>query len=255
MSDAPMISSPSLPGGMNGVVEAEAWPLAGMANLRRGARGVIVDGISLRGGPFVAAPLLQRALKRGIDVIVACVALVLLAPLMAFIALAIRFDSHGQSLFRQARIGRDGRHFRVLKFRTMVADAEQMRTALLSRSRDANWLHLDQDPRITRIGRLLRLTSLDELPQLWNVLTGDMSLVGPRPLIPSEHDRVTEWARLREELRPGLSGLWQVSGRTAVSFEGMLALDRLYATHWSLRTDLGILLRTPWVVVTRKGAN
>jgi lipopolysaccharide/colanic/teichoic acid biosynthesis glycosyltransferase len=137
----------------------------------------------------------------------------------------------------------------------MVAGAESQRAALLSQSKDPGWLHVENDPRITRLGRLLRLTSLDELPQLWNVLKGDMSLVGPRPLVAEEDEKVGEWARGRLDLTPGITGLWQVLGRTSIPFEEMVRLDYLYVTNWSLWGDLRLIIRTLPVVLRRSGAN
>jgi lipopolysaccharide/colanic/teichoic acid biosynthesis glycosyltransferase len=174
---------------------------------------------------------------------------------MVVVAAAIKLDSTGPVLFRQERIGREGRRFPLLKLRTMVADAESQRAALLAHSKDPGWLHLEHDPRITPVGRLVRLASLDELPQLWNVLKGDMSLVGPRPLIAEEDSLVDEWARGRLDLTPGITGLWQVLGRTSIPFEEMVRLDYLYVTNWSLWGDVRLILRTLPVVLRRSGAN
>jgi lipopolysaccharide/colanic/teichoic acid biosynthesis glycosyltransferase len=189
------------------------------------------------------------------DLVLATVALLVLAPLAVVIAIAIRLDSPGPVLFAQERVGRGGRRFRMWKFRTMVADAERRRAALVALSRDPNWLLIDDDPRITRVGRYLRLTSLDELPQLMNVVRGDMSLVGPRPLIPLEDRRVPAWAHRRSAVAPGITGLWQVSGRTALAFEEMLALDCQYVDTWSLARDAAMLARTLPAVLARRGAN
>ena len=196
-----------------------------------------------------------RALKRMLDVVGSAVALALLAPVMLAVALAVRADSRGPAFFPQRRVGRGGRVFVMWKFRTMVANAEDLRAELIARSRDPHWLHVDMDPRITRVGRFLRHTSLDELPQLWNVLRGDMSLVGPRPLIPEEHERIPASARRRSDVAPGITGLWQVMGRTRISFEGMLRLDQVYVATWSLSSDLEILLRTVPAVLSARGAN
>jgi lipopolysaccharide/colanic/teichoic acid biosynthesis glycosyltransferase len=196
-----------------------------------------------------------RALKRASDVIGAAVAAVALAPVLVVLAVAIRLDSPGRVLFPQDRAGKGGRRFVMWKFRTMVADAEELRQTLLARSRDPNWLDLEEDPRITRVGRLLRRSSLDELPQLWNVLRGEMSLVGPRPLIQPEQEHAPAWARTRSDVVPGVTGLWQVAGRAAIPFEDMLRLDRVYVMTWSLRRDVEILLRTVPAVLTAKGAN
>ena len=197
----------------------------------------------------------QRAAKRAIDLALALVALIVLSPVAIILIVAIRLDSTGPVLFKQDRIGRDGRRFRMWKFRTMVADAEQRRSALLELSRDPNWLQMDHDPRVTRVGRLLRTTSLDELPQLVNVVRGEMSLVGPRPLIPLEDDRVPGWARRRNVVAPGMTGLWQVSGRNELSFEEMLRLDCRYVESWSPAADLSALVRTPPAVLLRRGAS
>ena len=134
-------------------------------------------------------------------------------------------------------------------------NAEDLTEELFGDSTDAHWLKLERDPRITRMGRFLRLTSLDELPQLWNILRGDMSLVGPRPLIEAEDRQIAGWARSRLELTPGLTGLWQVLGRTNIPFEEMVKLDYMYVTNWSLWSDVRLILRTLPAVVTRRGAN
>jgi lipopolysaccharide/colanic/teichoic acid biosynthesis glycosyltransferase len=181
--------------------------------------------------------------------------LLLSAPLLVLIGAAIKLDSPGPVLFRQRRIGRGGREFRLVKFRTMVADAEQRHDGFLPQSRDPGWLLLDHDPRVTRVGRILRDWSVDELPQLWNVLKGEMSLVGPRPLIESEDRQLLGWRRTRVDLTPGLTGLWQVLGRTRIPFEEMVKLDYLYVTNWSLWTDVRLILRTFPSVLTRRGVN
>ena len=158
-------------------------------------------------------------------------------------------------LFRQERIGAGRAPFRLVKFRTMAEDAEQRREELLAQSKDPGWLLLDHDPRITRVGRFLRHSSLDELPQLWNVLKGEMSLVGPRPLIESEDRQLEGWGRSRLDLTPGMTGLWQVLGRTSIPFEEMVKLDYLYVTNWSLWTDLRLILRTLPAVLLKRGVN
>ena len=192
--------------------------------------------------------------KRALDIAGAVLGLIALTPLMLVVALAVCASSPGAPVFRQRRAGRDGREFRIWKVRTMVAGAERLRPLLIGESRDADWLDLERDPRITSVGRLLRRTSLDELPQLLNVLRGDMSLVGPRPLPLEEHARIPRWALARTEVRPGLTGLWQVRGRTAIGFTDMLRLDCEYVRDASLRTDLKILLRTVPAVLAAKGA-
>ncbi|HEX8066697.1 MAG TPA: sugar transferase [Thermoleophilaceae bacterium] len=214
-----------------------------------------VEGVTLLG---LHPPVLSRSsrfLKRLVDVVGSAALLVLTGPLMAVVAAAIKLDSSGPVYFVQERIGKDGRRFRLRKFRTMVVDAEERTAELRALSKDPDWLHLEHDPRITRIGRLLRHTSLDELPQLWNVLKGEMSLVGPRPLIESEDRLIDGWGRSRLRLTPGLTGSWQVLGRTSIPFEEMVKLDYLYVANWSLWTDIRLILRTLPVVLARRGAN
>ena len=189
------------------------------------------------------------------DLLLAAPLLILAAPLLGLLAIAIKLDSRGPVFFAQERVGRAGRHFRLFKLRTMVADAEQRRAELLAQSTDPGWLKLDHDPRITRIGRRLRRLSLDELPQLWNVVRGEMSMVGPRPLIPAEDEHVQGWARGRLDLTPGITGYWQVLGRTRIPFEEMVKLDYLYVMNWSLWEDVRLMLRTLPVVVGGRGAN
>lgn len=214
-----------------------------------------VEGVTLLGVNPPWLPRSSRALKRLIDVLVASVLLVVFTPVIVLLGLLIKLDSRGPVLFTQQRVGRAGRRFRVYKFRTMVADADQRRAELLKLSSDPNWLNLDHDPRITRVGRVLRRISLDELPQLWNVLRGQMSLVGPRPLIEDEDERVQGWARGRLDLTPGLTGYWQVLGRTRIPFEEMVKLDYLYVMNWSLWEDIRLMLRTLPILVSGRGAN
>jgi len=214
-----------------------------------------LQGVTVLG---VNPPVLSRSswlLKRVLDVVGAGLLTVVTLPLLAVVAVAIKLDSPGPIFFGQERIGQGGRRFRLLKLRTMVADAESQRGSLLANSKDPGWLHLEHDPRITRVGRVLRMASLDELPQLWNVLRGDMSLVGPRPLVAEEDSRVEEWARGRLDLTPGITGLWQVLGRTSIPFEEMVRLDYLYVTNWSLWGDVRLIIRTLPVVLRRSGAN
>lgn len=196
-----------------------------------------------------------RAVKRMMDVAGALLLLILLTWAMLLIAVAIRLDSPGPALFRQRRIGRSGRAFQLVKFRTMVEGAERMADELREQSRDPHWLLLDDDPRITRLGHVLRRTSLDELPELWNVLRGQMSLVGPRPLSEEDQRYVPSWGRGRFDVAPGLTGLWQVEGRTRIGFEDMIRLDCRYVRCWSLRSDLILLVRTVPAVLTARGAN
>jgi exopolysaccharide biosynthesis polyprenyl glycosylphosphotransferase len=213
-------------------------------------QGVTVLGIN----PSVLSRS-SRIAKRSLDLTGAGLLGALALPVLMLLAVAIKLDSRGPVFFRQERIGQAGTRFRLLKLRTMVADAEARRAELLAQSKDPDWLHLEHDPRITRVGRLLRIASLDELPQLWNVLRGDMSLVGPRPLVAEEERLVDDWARGRLDLTPGITGLWQVLGRTSIPFDEMVKLDYLYVTNWSLWGDVRLMLRTLPVVLRREGAN
>jgi exopolysaccharide biosynthesis polyprenyl glycosylphosphotransferase len=214
-----------------------------------------VQGITVLGINPLVLSRSARIAKRGLDLAGAGLLSVLALPLLLVTAVAIKLDSPGPVFFRQERIGRGAVRFRLLKLRTMALDAEARRAELLAQSKDPGWLHLEHDPRITRVGRLLRLSSLDELPQLWNVLRGDMSLVGPRPLVAEEDRMVNGWARGRLDLTPGITGLWQVLGRTSIPFEEMVKLDYLYVTNWSLWADVRLILRTLPVVLRRSGAN
>jgi exopolysaccharide biosynthesis polyprenyl glycosylphosphotransferase len=214
-----------------------------------------IEGMTVLGLNPLVLPRTSRALKRSLDLCGAAVGLVLLSPLLAAAAIAIKLDSPGPVFFRQRRVGREGKPFTLIKFRTMVVDAERLTAELQAQSDDPGWLKLEADPRITPVGRLLRLSSIDELPQLWNVLRGEMSLVGPRPLIDIEAEQVTGWARTRLDLAPGITGLWQVLGRTDIPFREMLNLDCLYVTNWSLWLDIKLIARTLPAVVGGRGAN
>jgi exopolysaccharide biosynthesis polyprenyl glycosylphosphotransferase len=214
-----------------------------------------LEGITVIGINRPSLPRSSRFFKRATDLVGASVLLIVSSPVWAAIAIAIKLDSRGPVFFRQERVGRGGKPFRMAKFRSMCPDAEGQRQALLAQSRQAGWLDLEVDPRITRVGRWLRHTSLDELPQLLSVVRGDMSLVGPRPLIPQEDENVHGWARGRLDLTPGVTGMWQVLGRVSIPFDQMVIIDYLYVANWSLWTDIKLLLRTLPVVLTRKGAN
>jgi exopolysaccharide biosynthesis polyprenyl glycosylphosphotransferase len=214
-----------------------------------------LEGITLIGINTPSLARSNRWFKRAMDIIGASILLIASAPIWIGAAIAIKLDSPGPVLFRQNRIGRGGKTLRLAKFRSMVIDAEAQRESLLAKSRQTMWLDLEHDPRITRVGRFLRLTSLDELPQLWNVLRGDMSLVGPRPLIAEEDQNVNGWARRRLDLTPGITGMWQVMGRAHIPFEQMIMLDYLYVANWSLWADIKLILQTVPVVLTRRGAN
>jgi exopolysaccharide biosynthesis polyprenyl glycosylphosphotransferase len=220
----------------------------------------IIDEIE--GIPVVSVPPMRlgrpsRALKRGFDISVSSALLILLAPILALISLAIRLDSPGSPFFRQPRRGREGSTFSIMKFRTMHSGAEARRGTVLHLNEvDGPLFKVKKgsDPRVTRIGAFLRSTSLDELPQLWNVLRGDMSLVGPRPFVVYEADLITGWALRRLDMTPGITGLWQVLGRNDMPFEDMVKLDYLYVTNWSLWWDLKILCQTIPVVLGKRGA-
>jgi lipopolysaccharide/colanic/teichoic acid biosynthesis glycosyltransferase len=190
-----------------------------------------------------------------VDVVVSALGLLALSPLLAVIAVAVKLDSRGPVFFRQERHGRGGSIFRIVKFRTMRVGAEQERLALAPMNEvDGALFKMKEDPRVTRVGRILRRTSLDELPQLWNVLKGEMSLVGPRPFVVHESSQITGWASRRLDITPGITGLWQVLGRTDIPFDEMVKLDYIYVTNWSLFWDLKILFQTIPVVLSRRGA-
>ena len=217
-----------------------------------------IEGLPLVG---LRAPKLSRSsrlLKRTLDVALSLVGLVIFSPLLAYAALRIRLDSPGPVLFRQQRIGAGGRRFRIIKFRTMYIGADDQKAALAHLNKHTEegprMFKILQDPRVTPFGRFLRRWSIDELPQLWNVIRGEMSLVGPRPLIPSEDEHVVGAGRQRLRLTPGITGLWQVIGRSDIPFREMIALDYLYVTNWSLWGDVKLLARTLPRVLNRTGA-
>jgi exopolysaccharide biosynthesis polyprenyl glycosylphosphotransferase len=193
--------------------------------------------------------------KRIFDVTIASVVLFVTSPIIAASAIAIKLQSRGPVLFSQVRVGRNGQPFRIVKLRTMVVDAEAMRSQLLDQNEvDGPLFKMRNDPRITRVGRVLRTTSIDELPQLWNVLRGDMSIVGPRPALPEEAAQWSDALHERLTVLPGITGLWQVSGRSDSDFDQYQRLDLFYVDNWSLLHDLKILLRTFSVVLFRSGA-
>ena len=195
-------------------------------------------------------------MKNLLDRVAAFLGLLVLSPLLAVIALGIRLSSPGPVFFRQPRVGHEGRTFRVWKFRTMDVDAEERKASLKElelNETDGMLFKIKEDPRIFAFGKKLRGSSLDELPQLINVLKGEMSLVGPRPLPADDGDYLGD-VRRRLLVRPGITGLWQVSGRSDLSWDEAVRLDLYYVDNWSLTYDLGILWRTIWVVLKRKGA-
>jgi exopolysaccharide biosynthesis polyprenyl glycosylphosphotransferase len=206
----------------------------------------------------VAPPSLgpaDRFAKRTLDIIVATAGLILLSPVFVAIAIAIKVSSPGPVLFGQQRIGRNGKPFRIYKFRTMAMDAERQREELAAANEvDGPIFKIQKDPRITRVGAILRPTSLDELPQFINVLSGKMSLVGPRPFVTAESNEIGGWAARRFDVRPGVTGLWQVSGRNDLPFDELQRLDYSYVASWSLWWDLRILWHTPASVARRNGA-
>jgi exopolysaccharide biosynthesis polyprenyl glycosylphosphotransferase len=219
-----------------------------------------VDMNNLRGIPLIGLRQntirgLNLAMKRTLDIIVASGVLVLFSPVWLALAIAIKIDSPGPVLFWQRRLGKDEQPFSVCKFRSMRQDAEALLERLIQQN-EVSWplFKMRDDPRLTRVGRFLRRTSLDEIPQFWNVLKGEMSLVGPRPPIPAEVENYEPWQRRRLEAAPGITGLWQVSGRSEIPFDEMVMLDIYYIDNWSLGLDLQILFRTVPAVLTGHGA-
>jgi len=201
--------------------------------------------------------------RRTLDLAIGCLALLVLAPILLALVLAVRIDSRGPAFFRQPRLGRDKKTFTVLKFRTMYVDADEKRHRDYVRkmigdddveTEPGGLYKLHGDERVTRIGRVLRRWSLDELPQLWNVLRGHMSLAGPRPVLAYEVEVYPAWYDERFAVKPGMTGLWQVSGRNERTYEEMVRLDIEYVRRQSLALDISILARTVWTVLTRKGA-
>ena len=220
---------------------------ATLHDLGSGLPGISVPPATLGWGP--------RAAKRTMDLVGTGIALLLLSPIFAVLVIAIKATSKGPVIFRQVRVGKNCQAFRMLKFRTMVVEhSVKHPTGLSGESASGPFPKLKDDPRVTSVGRLLRRTSLDELPQLWNVVRGEMSLVGPRPFIPEDDAWITDWAQRRYSVRPGITGLWQVSGRNNLTFDEMCRLDGLYVSCWSPGLDIRILLRTLRAVLSRSGA-
>jgi exopolysaccharide biosynthesis polyprenyl glycosylphosphotransferase len=207
-----------------------------------------IEGIPLVGLSIPRLSHSERFLKRSLDLVGATLGLVVLAPLFLVTALLVKLDSSGPVFFTQVRMGTGNRPFRVFKFRTMVRDAEARKDEIahlnVHRGENPRMFKVPNDPRITRVGRLLRRWRIDELPQLFNVIHGQMSLVGPRPLILDEDQHVERWARQRLNLKPGMTGLWQVLGASDIPFDEMTKLDYLYVTNWSLREDLRLIMLT-----------
>ncbi|WP_353828633.1 sugar transferase [Agromyces sp. SYSU T0242] len=224
-----------------------------------------VAGPRIHARPVAGLPLIQvdypeftgrkYAAKRAFDIVVSAIALVVLSPVFLAIAVLVRRDSPGPAFFAQERVGLNGQRFRMLKFRSMVVDAESRLPTLLDRT-DGNGVlfKMRTDPRVTRLGAVLRRYSLDELPQFVNVLRGDMSLVGPRPPLADEVERYDDWARRRLLVRPGITGLWQTQGRSDLSWDDSVRLDLYYVENWSLTGDVIILYRTARAVLRAQGA-
>ena len=198
----------------------------------------------------------QRSLKRLFDIFASGAALVVLGPLLLLVAALVKLTSKGPVFFKQERVGLHGRHFHMFKFRTMVMNAEALKAQLIKQNEQTGPVFkIKNDPRITSIGRFLRKHSIDELPQLINVLRGDMSVVGPRPPVPSEVAQYQGWQQRRLSVRPGLTCIWQVSGRNQISFKEWMFLDMRYIDHWSLFEDLSLIIKTFPVVLTGRGAS
>ena len=197
----------------------------------------------------------EEALKRLLDIVLASLGLVAMLPIWLAIAIAVKLDSPGPAIFVQERLGLHGRRFRFYKFRSMYSDAEQRLAEVLAHNEiDGPVFKMRNDPRVSRVGAFLRRTSLDELPQLINVIKGEMSLVGPRPPLPREVEQYRPNDHIRLSVKPGLTCLWQVSGRSQVGFDQWMEYDREYVRNMSLWLDLQILLRTVWVVISCRGA-
>ena len=212
-----------------------------------------VDGLTMLGVRRFGLTRSSHFLKRAFDLVGSTLILLAVAPFMAAAAIVIRLDSRGPVLFRQTRVGRNGARFEILKFRTMVPDAEELKGRLYHLNEADGLFKIADDPRITRVGRLLRRTSLDELPQLFNVWRGEMSLVGPRPLVVDEDAKIEGLDRSRLHLTPGMTGHWQILGSARIPLNEMVGIDYLYVANWSLWTDMKIMLRTIPFMLARRG--
>ena len=213
-----------------------------------------IEGVTVLGVRQFGLSRSSAAIKRMLDIVAAALGLLVLAPLFAVVAVAIKVESNGPVFYRQWRVGRNGRPFRMIKFRSMVRNADELKPELAALNAAGGGLFkIVDDPRMTRVGRVLRRLHLDELPQLFNVLHGEMSLVGPRPLIPDEDNRVDGRFRRRLRLVPGMTGPWQILGPTRVPLTEMVGIDYLYGANWSLWLDVKILLRTIGHVLRRRG--
>ena len=215
-----------------------------------------VAGIPLM---HVGKPQAERSLKltkRIFDIVVASLIIVLISPLLLITALLVKLEDGGPVIFKQKRIGRGGAAFPLYKFRSMVPNAEQIRAEQLEQHNEADGrlFKMKKDPRVTRIGRFIRRYSIDELPQLFNVLKGEMSLIGPRPALANEVEQYKKHVRRRLDVRPGITGLWQVSGRSDLSWDDAVRLDLYYVDNWSLVQDIVILMKTVRAVLSSRGA-
>jgi exopolysaccharide biosynthesis polyprenyl glycosylphosphotransferase len=220
--------------------------------------GVDVNHVEGTGFLSYHPPVLSRSsmvIKGAMDLAITIPLLIICAIPMAIVSLMIKLDDGGDVFFSQTRVGRDGERFQLLKFRTMVPDADAQVAGLMAESLDPDWLVMKEDPRVTRVGRFLRRSSIDELPQLWNVLRGDMSLVGPRPLPIRDDEAVRGWGRHRLDCIPGVTGWWQVLGRNNIPFREMVEIDYAYVTSWTFWGDVKLLVRTIPVVLSRRGSN
>jgi exopolysaccharide biosynthesis polyprenyl glycosylphosphotransferase len=213
-----------------------------------------VGGITLLGVRQYGLSKSSQFLKRTMDLVASAAGLLLLAPLLLLLGLAVKLDSRGPMFFRQPRVGRKGDRFDMFKFRSMVPDAERIKAQLREQNEaEGGLFKISRDPRVTRVGRFLRHTSLDELPQLLNVLRGEMSLVGPRPLVPDEDLLIEGWQRRRLAVKPGMTGLWQIFGSARIPMDEMVKIDYLYGANWSIWLDVKILIRTVPYVLHRRG--
>ncbi|HXH35904.1 MAG TPA: sugar transferase [Plantibacter sp.] len=263
-ADAVIIAGP-VDGGSD-YVRRLGWDLEGTATeLVLAARLTDVAGPRIHFRPVEELPLIHveipqfegghHIMKRALDVGLTSVGLLLISPFLALIALAIKLDGPGPVLFRQERVGRNGERFTMFKFRSMITDAEAALPELMAQSEGNGVLFkMKNDPRVTRVGRILRKFSLDEFPQLWNILTGDMSLVGPRPPLASEVAEYEKDVHRRLHIKPGLTGMWQVSGRSDLSWDESVRLDLYYVENWSITGDLMIMWQTVKVVLKPVGA-
>ncbi|PIE77777.1 MAG: hypothetical protein CSA15_11355 [Candidatus Delongbacteria bacterium] len=207
---------------------------------------------------FVNTPTDYLALKvkRLADVVSSLIFIVLFSPIFLAVAIAVKLTSKGPIVFTQKRVGLRGREFNLYKFRTMVENAEELKKELEAQNEmDGPVFKIKKDPRITKIGSFLRKSSLDEFPQFFNVLRGDMSIVGPRPPLPKEVAKYERWQRRRLSMKPGITCIWQVSGRNEISFEEWMKLDLEYIDNWSLKLDFSLFIKTIKVVLLRKGAS